>query len=113
MRMFYSVIQCIIIGTFRFMRSMRDMCPNGKICFRCKIQDSGITAIFLNCKRAIYCNRKCLKKNKKIHDIICNIYVEKSTSIKVTYEQMEQNFVDYEIQVTRANEKKMKEFNYV
>lgn len=113
MRMFNSLIQCLIIGTFRFMRRIREINPNAKICFRCKVEDPGITAVCLNCKRAIYCNRKCLKKNRKMHDIICNIYLEKNISIRVTYEQMEQNFTDYEIQVTRMNEKKMKEFSYV
>lgn len=113
MRMFNSVIQCITLGIFRMIKRMKDYSPNSKICFRCKVEDPGITAICLNCKRAIYCNRKCLKKNRKIHDIICNIYIEKNISIKVTFESMQLSFQDYEMQVTRINEKKMREFSYV
>ena len=48
-----------------------------------------------------------------MHDIICNIYLEKSVTIKATFENMQTNFQDYELQVTRLNEKKMKEFSYV
>ena len=113
MRMFNSTIQCLILGIFRFMKRMKDLYPNGKMCFRCKVEDPGITAVCLNCKRAIYCNRKCLKKNRKIHDIICNILIDKNIPIKVTFEQMQVYFQDYELQVTRMNEKKLKDMSYV
>jgi tRNA G18 (ribose-2'-O)-methylase SpoU len=103
----------MMLGVFRFLRKSKEVYPTGKICFRCKVEDPGITAVCLNCKRAIYCNRKCLRKNRKMHDIICNIYIEKSISIRGTFEEMQQNFQQYEIQVTRLNEKKMKEFSYV
>lgn len=110
MRMFHSVIQCFMIEIFRLMKKIRESNFNLKICFRCKLEDSGITAVCLDCKRAIYCNRKCLKKNSKIHSIICKIYLEKNSAIKAVFEQMQLNFEEYESQVKRAHEKKIREF---
>ena len=108
--MFNSIIQCFMIEIFRLMKRIRESSFNMKIWFRCKLEDSGITAVCLDCKRAIYCNRKCLKKNRKIHEQICTIYVEKNNAIKAVFEQMQLNFEEYETQVTRAQEKKDREF---
>ena len=111
MRIINSIIQCLMIEIFRLMKRIRESSFNMKICFRCKTEDSGITALCLDCRRAIYCNRKCLKKNKKIHSSICKIYLEKNSAIKAVFEQMQLNFEEYETQATRIQEKKNREFN--
>jgi len=111
MRMFHSIIQCFMIEIFRLMKKIREANINFKICFRCKTEDPGMTAVCLDCKRAIYCNRKCLKKNRKIHNLICRIYLEKNAAIKAVFEQMQLNFEEYDGVVTRMQQKKIMEFS--
>jgi len=76
-----------------------------RICFRCKLEDRNITAICLNCKKAIYCNRKCMKKNRKIHDMICRVYIEKSLMIKSVMESMTESFSQYKNYIKNVKSK--------
>lgn len=109
--MFYTSIQCFILGTIKLMDNVNNQ--KVRICFRCKVEDSSITAICLNCKKAIYCNRKCMKKNRKIHDMICRIYIEKSPIIKTVMENMKDNFAKYKESNEKQNERRKKDNNIV
>jgi len=110
MRMFYTSIQCFILGTIKLRESVNSQ--KVRICFRCKTEDSTITAICLNCKKAIYCNRKCMKKNRKIHDMICRIYIDKSTNINSVMEAMSDNFRNYKDYNEKVNERRRKDQLY-
>jgi len=80
-----------------------------KTCFRCKKEDQTITAICLNCKKALYCNRKCMKKNKRIHSLMCRFHLDKHYAIKTVMEEMKKNFNYYQEEMTKANERKKKD----
>ena len=107
MRMFYTAIQCLVLGTIKLMDTVNTQ--KVRICFRCKTEDHTITAICLNCKKAIYCNRKCMKKNKKIHDSICRIYIDRYQQIRSVMDQMKENFAYYKDYNEKLNERRRKD----
>ena len=105
--MFYTSIQCFLLGTIKLVETVNK--NKVRICFRCKVENQSITAICLNCKKAIYCNRKCMKKNKRIHDPLCNTYIEKYQIIKAVMDEMTKNYDFYVDQNDRINERKRKD----
>lgn len=66
-----------------------------KICFRCKDDQSSVNAVCLNCKKAIYCTKKCMVKNSILHDYVCKYYIEKENSIKMFIEKFGENYKSY------------------
>jgi hypothetical protein len=77
-----------------------------RICFRCKLIDQTITEFCMNCKKSVYCTKKCRKKNKNLHDGICNDYIENYPYIKEVMSQMEDFYKSMEDKVNRDNVKK-------
>ena len=105
--MFFVTIQCFIIGTIKLQNNANDQ--RIKICFRCKLEDQTITAICLNCKKALYCNRKCMKKNKRIHNLLCRFHLDKHHAIKAVMDGMKDNYDYYQEQTEKANARKEKD----
>jgi hypothetical protein len=102
--MFGSIIGSFIQGAMKEYKKVKN--TNMRICFRCKLIDQTITEFCMNCKRSVYCNKKCKKKNKVLHDGICNDYIENYPYIKEVISQMEENYKFLEDQVNRQNIKK-------
>lgn len=104
MRMFYTIIQCFILGNikqYKFLDTNKI-----RICYRCKVEDKTMTAFCLNCKKAIYCNRKCMNKNRRIHDILCKIHTDKQNQIKSLVGQMDTNFNFFINETNRINQRR-------
>jgi hypothetical protein len=102
----------MILGVFENANNFNRGPVEMKACYRCKVKDPGITCICLNCKRATYCNRKCMKKNRRMHDPLCNIYLEKSSVIKELSDSMRENFNKFRNLMSKSNDKKSKETGY-
>ena len=107
MRTLMSINQCLALATVKMLNYFADR--KIKICFRCKNDDSGINAYCLNCKIAIYCNKKCNKKNRIVHDIICLIYIENGEYIRNTVLKALENHQKYEDQIYRVNDRRKKD----
>ncbi len=52
-----------------------------------------------------------MKKNRKIHDMICRIHIDKFSLIKSLMDQMKENFDYYVEQNERLNERRRKDNN--
>jgi len=104
MRMFYSIIGCFIQGTMKQYKNVKN--NNLRICLRCKLIDLTITEFCMDCKKAVYCNKKCKKKNSVLHKGICEEYILKFPYIKETLAQMEENYKFLEDQMNRADIRK-------
>jgi len=50
-----------------------------------------------------------MKKNKRIHDPLCNTYIEKYQIIKAVMDEMTKNYDFYVDQNDRINERKRKD----
>lgn len=105
--MFFVTIQCLILGVIKLQINANE--NRSKVCFRCKLEDATITAICLNCKKALYCNRKCMKKNQDIHTFICRFHVEKNQAIKTIMATMRENYDYYQEQSEKASLRKKKD----
>lgn len=108
MRMFYVSIQCFILGSIRLQENHKS-----KVCFRCKVEDQSITSICFHCKKAIYCNRKCLKKNKSIHYKICKFHSKNIQAIRTVMEGIRENYSYYKESIEKANERRKREMTSV
>lgn len=102
--MFGSIIASFIQGAMGEYKNVKN--NNMRICFRCKLIDKTITEFCMDCKKSVYCNKKCRKKNRNVHEGICDEYIEKYAYIKETIAQMEENYKFLEEQINRQNVKK-------
>jgi len=102
--MFGSIIASFIQGAMKEYKNVKN--KNLRICFRCKLIDKTITEFCMDCKKSVYCNKKCRKKNKVLHEGICNDFIMNFPYIKETISQMEENYKFLEDQIDRANIKK-------
>jgi tetratricopeptide (TPR) repeat protein len=106
-RMFMSFIQCFTRGAITIYNSASS---NGsKICFRCRNDDSSINCICLNCKRALYCNKKCLRKNRILHDSLCKYYLENNQLIKAMMNSLMENYILYEQHISNVTNRRKKD----
>lgn len=104
MRMFYVSIQCFILGTINLKeQSERE---RKKFCFRCRVEDQTMTSICMNCKKALYCNRKCMKKNVPLHTMICRFFIENQNSVKAVVQKMTENYTYYNLESQKQNNRK-------
>lgn len=107
MRAFNAFIQCFCLETVRMFQ--RVVNQRMKICYRCKNDDPSINAICLNCKRAIYCSKKCMKKNRILHEHFCKFYLEKSQTLRIMINQIIENQNSYEQHSYRLKEMRHKD----
>ncbi len=102
-----TLIQGLSISTVRlFDTVLKDKI---KICYRCKNDDREMNMMCLNCKRAIYCNKKCMNKNAIVHENVCGYYVQNSQYINNIVAQAFDNMYKYEAQVFVNNDRKLKD----
>ncbi len=74
-----------------------------KICYRCKNEDPSLNCFCLNCKRATYCNNKCMNKNLILHAKICRNYMEKGSIINSIFDKTMEYYIDYEKETKELN----------
>lgn len=60
-------------------------------CFRCR-ENKEITAVCLDCRKALYCHSKCMTKNSEIHSAICAYYLEINPMIDAINKALIENF---------------------
>jgi len=80
-----------------------------KICYRCKNENQSLNYVCLNCKRAMYCNKKCCKKNLVLHDQICRIYSEKGSTINSLFDKTLEYYVEYEKEIQVVNMRRLRD----
>ncbi len=98
------MLKCFASETLRIIYEYQ-----GKVCFRCRLEDNSMNAVCLNCNVAIYCNKKCMKKNQILHENICKFYVDNRTLINNFMKQLDENYKLYIDQVKRVAIRKDKD----
>jgi hypothetical protein len=103
-RIFYSSIQSFALGNIKLFKIVSD--KKLKICYRCKNEDPSMNCFCLNCKRATYCNNKCMNKNLVLHAKICRFYMEKGAIVNSMLDKTMEYFVEYEKETKEVNLRK-------
>lgn len=103
-RMFMSLLKCFTYETLNIIYEHK-----GKICYRCETEDNSINAICLACKAAIYCNKKCMRKNRILHVYLCNFYTENRKTIDSFMENLVENYKVYKEQMQRLEFRRNKD----
>ena len=106
-RIFYSTIQSFALGTIKICKIVS--AQKLKICFRCKNEDPSLNCICLNCKRAVYCNRKCMNKNNTLHDDICRQYMDNGATINSLFDKTMEYYIDYEKDTKELNLRRVRD----
>lgn len=104
MKMFMSIIKCFVVGTIENYKSMINL--KLKICFRCSNEDKSLNCICMNCKFAVYCNKKCLRKNYILHETLCGFYLDNVGLINSLMAKTVGSFITYEQDVGAINLRK-------
>jgi hypothetical protein len=61
-----------------------------------------IKTFCINCQFAVYCSKKCMKKNYQLHKRLCDYFVENNAIIKSLMDTMSFN---YRIMEEKQNKK--------
>src|SRR5690606_36330760 len=81
----------------------------GKVCFRCGLEEDSINAICLNCNTAIYCNKKCMKKNRPLHENLCKYYMDHKQLISLFMSQLDEDYKSYRETMYRVEYRRNKD----
>lgn len=103
-RMFMSFLKCFTYETLNIIYENRS-----RYCYRCDIEDNSINAICLNCDSAVYCNKKCMKKNFRLHVNLCRFYKENKQLIANYMERLEESYRSYKDQMYRVEYRRNKD----
>jgi hypothetical protein len=91
MRMFSHFTQTLITGTMSLYTKFKS--NKLRVCFRCRAMNNNINTFCLNCQFAVYCSKKCMKKNYNLHKKLCDYFVENNSILKSLMETMSVNYL--------------------
>ncbi len=74
----------------------------GKVCYRCQTEDNSMNALCLNCSSALYCNKKCMRKNRILHENLCRYYMTNRAAVNNFMKSLSDNFKSYREQMFRT-----------